>query len=256
MIPKAITILQNLRDQVQDRFLQPRLGDVMERVSEAYRRRHYRHVFKENDFAFAFIHGQKLKVMNLSYGGMRVLRPDMKQTQAWLKVNSSVSVGLSLLGEKQATEMTITSVDEDSLGLSLDARGEFSQLFLTRYLGLMDMGLSLKALSKNKVDKLYQAPQWWSYGTERSLVEVHINTETASGLPEVHVYLVNGKHFECVLYRASGKISISAKPKAELSPAKKREMLAKASCVLLGMRQIGRSSRLDGHIKNALAHLK
>lgn len=255
MIPKAKDLFLNLRLQVQDRFLAPRLGDVMEKVSEAYRRRHYRHVFRENEFAFVRIEGQALRVLNLSYGGMRVERPGMNQHQTWLKVHQSIPVELTLLGESQKTGMVITSVDEDSVGFSLDVRSPFSLLFLQRYLSFMDMGLSLKALSKNKVDKVYQSPQWWSYGTDRGLVEVHMNTDTGTPLPEVHVYLVNGKHFECVSFRANGKISMSIKPKTELISAKKREMLSKAVCILLGMRQIGKSNRLDAHIKIAMAYL-
>lgn len=227
----------------------------MEKVTEAYRRRHYRHVFRENEFAFVTIHGQKLRVLNLSYGGMRVERPGMNQVTAWLKVHQATPVALTLLGETQSTPMVITSVNEDSVGFSLDIRSSFSQLFLHRYLSLMEMGLSLKALSKNKVDKLYQSPQWWSYGSERGLVEVHMNTDTGTPLPEVHVYLVNGKHYECVSFRSGGKISITVKPRGELTSAKKKEMLSKALCILLGMRQIGKSNRLDAHIKIAMAHL-
>lgn len=255
MIPKAKDFFQSLRMQVQDRFLAPRLGDVMEKVNEAYRRRHYRHVFRENEFAYATIEGQRFNVVNLSYGGMRIERPGMASGQSWLKVDSSAVVELTLLGETQKTPMQISSVDEDSVGFSLDIRSQFSLLFLHRYLSLMDMGLSLKALSKNKVVALYQSPQWWSYGTERGLVEVHMNTDTDSQLPEIHIYLVNGKHFECVVFRPSGKISMSINPKIEIVSAKKREMLSKAVCVLIGMRQIGKSSRLDPHIKIALAYL-
>ncbi len=241
--------------QIQDRFVQPRLGDVMEKVSEAYRRRHYRHVFRENEFAYALVNGQKLRVVNLSYGGTRLERPPMSADQTWLKVGQSVSIELFLLGESQSTSMVISSFDEESVGFSLDLRSAFSLPFLPRYLSLMDMGLSLKALSKNKVDKIYQSPQWWSYGTERGIVEVHINTDTGTPLPEIHVYLVNGKHFECVSFRSDGKISISIRPKVELNSLKKREMLARATSVLIGMRQIGKSNRLDSHIKIAMAHL-
>ncbi|RZA21457.1 MAG: hypothetical protein EOP10_16745 [Proteobacteria bacterium] len=255
MLPKTLSLLQKVRLQVQDRFLQPKLGDVMERVSEAYRRRHYRHVFRDNEIAWVKIHGSKLRVLNLSYGGLRIERPGMNQVQTWLKVHQSIPVELDLLGETQKTEMVITSIDEESIGFSLDTRSPFSLLFLQRYLSFMDMGLSLKALSKNRVDKLYQSPQWWSYGTERGLVEVHMNADTGTPLPEIHVYLVNGKHFECVSFRSSGKITMSIKPKSELATAKKREMLSKALCVLVGMRQIGKSNRLDSHIRIAIAHL-
>lgn len=255
MLPKPLNILERLKLQVQDRFLQPKLGDVMEKVSEAYRRRHFRHVFRENEFAYAEIHGVRLRVLNLSYGGLRVERPEMSQIQAWLKIHQSTPLALTLLGETQKTSMVITSVSEDSVGFSCDVRSSFSLLFLQRYLSFMDMGLSLKALAKHKVDALYQSPQWWSYGTERGLIEVHLNTDTGSALPDIQVYLVNGKHFECVSFRSNGKIAMSIKPRTELPSTRKREMLAKALCVLVGMRQIGKSNRLDAHIKIALAYL-
>ena len=255
MLPKQLSLWQRIRLEVQDRLLQPKLGDMVERVTEAYRRRYFRHVFVENDIAHATIHDSKLRVLNLSYGGMRVARPTMVEVQSWLKVHQSTPVGLTILGETQNTHMIITSLDEESVGFSCDTRSPFSLLFLYRYLSYMDMGLSLKALAKNRVGKAYQSPQWLSYGTERGLVEVHLNMDDKSPLPEVHIYCVNGSRYDCVWFRPPGKISVTCKPRVDLSSLAKKEILSKTLCLLLGMRQIGKSDRLDPYINIAMAHL-
>ncbi|RYZ60142.1 MAG: hypothetical protein EOP07_01725 [Proteobacteria bacterium] len=255
MLPKQLTIWQKVRLQVQEKLLQPKLGDMVEKVSEAYRRRYFRHVFAENDVAFVHIHGSKLRVLNLSYGGMRVERPALLEVQSWLKVHQSTPVELTILGETQKAQMIITSLDEESVGFSCDARSPFSLLFLHRYISFMDMGLSLKALAKHKVGRSYQSPQWLSYGNERGLVEIHVNMDDSSPLPEVHIYCVNGSRYDCVWFRAPRKISVSCKPRAELKNSEKREILGQTLCLLLGMRQIGKSNRLDPYIKIAMEHL-
>lgn len=255
MSQKQVNLWQRMRLEVQDRLLQPKLGDVVERVTEAYRRRYFRHVFSENEVASAMIHETKLRVINLSYGGMRVERPEMSELQSWLKLHSSLTVEVTVLGESQKTEMIITSLDEDSIGFRCDPRSSFSLLFLHRYLNYMDMGLSLKSLAKHRVGKPYQSPQWLSYGTERGLVEVHLNMDDKSKMPEIHIYLVNGSRYNCVWFKNGGKIAVTCKPRIELSSREKREILAQTLCLMLGMRQIGRSNRLDPYIKLAMSHV-
>lgn len=255
MLPKQFNLWQRLRNQVQEKLLQPRLGDIFDKVSAAYRRRYFRHVFADNNVAFADIEGCRLRVLNLSYGGMRVERPAQADIQSWLRVHQSTTVELTILGETQRTQMIITSLDDESVGFSCDSHGPFSLLFLHRYLFYMDMGLGLKALAKNRVGTAYQSPQWLSYGNERGLVEIHLNMDDTSPLPEVHIYCVNGSRFDCVWFRQPRKISISCKPRAELTPREKKEILSQSLCLLLGMRQIGKSARLDPYIRIAMEHL-
>ncbi|MBC7530831.1 MAG: hypothetical protein H7318_04570, partial [Oligoflexus sp.] len=225
MLPKQLSIWQKVRLQVQEKLLQPKLGDMVDKVTEASRRRYFRHVFAENEVAYVFINKKKLRVLNLSYGGLRVERPSLVDVQSWLKVHQSTSVELTILGETQKTNMIITSLDEASIGLSCDPRSPFSLLFLHRYLSYMDMGLSLKALAKHRVGKAYQSPQWLSYGNERGLVEVHLNMDDSSVLPEVHIYCVSGSRYDCVWFRAPRKISVSCKPRADLNTREKKEIL-------------------------------
>ena len=237
MLPRQLSIWQKVRLQVQEKLLQPKLGDMVDKVTEAYRRRYFRHVFAENEVAYVVIDNKKLRVLNLSYGGMRTERPSLLDVQSWLKVHQSTPVELTILGETQKTNMIITSLDEASVGFSCDPRSPFSLLFLHRYLSYMDMGLSLKALAKHRVGKAYQSPQWLSYGNERGLVEVHLNMDDSSVLPEVHIYCVSGSRYDCVWFRAPRKISVSCKPRADLSTREKKEILAQTLCLLLGMRR-------------------
>lgn len=255
MFPKQLSVWQKLRVQIQEKILQPKLGDMVDKVTEAYRRRYFRHVFAENKVAYVTVDNKKLRVLNLSYGGMRVERPDLVDIQLWLKIHQSTPVELTILSETQKTNMVITSLDEDSIGFSCDPRSPFSLLFLHRYLSYMDMGLGLKALAKHRVGKAYQSPQWLSYGNERGLVEIHLNMDDNSSLPEAHIYCVNGSRYDCVWFRAPSKISVSCKPRAELNHREKRDILSQVLCLLLGMRQIGKSSRLDPYIKLAMDHL-
>ncbi len=255
MLPKQFSLWQKLRLQVQEKLLQPRLGDIFDQVSAAYRRRYFRHMFADHNVAYADFDSCRLRVLNLSYGGMRVERPAGDELQSWLKVHQSTPVELFILGEAQKTNMIITSVDEESVGFSCDPHGPFSLLFLHRYLFYMDMGLGLKALAKHRVGIAYQSPQWLSYGNERGLVEIHMNMDDSSTPPEVHIYCVNGSRFHCVWFRQPRKISISCKPRAELTNKEKKEILSQTLCLLLGMRQIGKSNRLDPYIKIAMDHL-
>ncbi|MBC7661195.1 MAG: hypothetical protein H7249_15975 [Chitinophagaceae bacterium] len=255
MLPKNISLWQRMRLEVQDRILQPKLGDMVDRVTEAYRRRYFRHVFADNDIAFAMINGTRLRVLNLSYGGMRIERPKAGEVETWLKIHSSILVEVTILGESQKALMVITSLNETSVGFSCDPRSPFSLLFLQRYLSFMDMGLSLKALSKNRVGKAYQGPHWLSYGTERGLVEVHLNMDDSSRLPEVHIYYVNGSRYDCVWFRSPARIAVTCKPRALLDNREKREILSQTLCLLIGMKQIGKTNRLDPYIKIAMSHL-
>ncbi len=245
---------QKISQTVQEKILQPKLEEIVGKVKDAYRRRYYRHVFADPRVAQVEIEGQNLRVIDLSYGGMRIERPAMNKVQSWLKLHRSIEAELTILGEKQKTSMVITSLSEDSIGFSCDPRSQFSLLFLHRYLSYMDLGLSLKALAKHKARKTYQSPKWLSYSNERGTVEIHINMDDQSSMPETHIYCVNGSRYDCVWFKPD-LIAISCKPHADLSIKEKKIVLAQTLCILLGMRQIGKSTRLDPYIDLAMQRM-
>lgn len=231
--------------------LQPRLGDLVNRVKQAYQRRHYRHVFSENEVAFVKIEGRVFRVQDISYGGLRIAIPDHEFFKPYYLKQKEMKVELIWLVESSSCSMSVSSLNGESAGLRFDPRSSFSLLFLNRYLSYMDTGVLIKALPKHDVRSSYQSPDWLSYGDSKGSVEVHLHMD----MVQAHIYYVNGSRHDFVLYRPD-RISVSCSPERDLTIKEKKEILAHVVCLLLGMRQIGKTNRLDSYIRRGIEKLK
>jgi hypothetical protein len=118
----------------------------------------------------------------------------------------------------------------------------------------MDAGILLKALSKGTVGDIYQNPAWHSYGGLSGAIEVHLHLDGQSEVVEAHVFYLNGLRQDFAVFTSRG-ITVSCMPKREMKSHDRREILVHVLCILLGLRQVGRTDRLDPLIQSGLAKL-
>lgn len=230
---------------------QPRLGDLVNRVKHAYTRRYFRHVFSDNDVAFVRIGDETYRILDISYGGLRIAIRNHEPLKPYFLNRKELKVELIWLVESSSCLMNVTSLNGEAAGLSFDPRSSFSLLFLNRYLNYMDAGVTIKALPKHNVRSSYQTPDWLSYGDSKGFVEVHLHMD----MLQAHIYYVNGSRHDFVWFRPD-RISVSCSPERDLSIKEKKEILSHVICLLLGMRQIGKTNRLDNYIRRGIEKLK
>ncbi|MCX6131612.1 MAG: hypothetical protein NTX25_21445 [Proteobacteria bacterium] len=101
---------------------------------------------------------------------------------------------------------------------------------------------------------IYQNPAWHSYGGLKASIEVHLNLDTQSEVVQAHIFYLNGMRRNIAIFSSHG-INVSCVPQQELSSRDRRDILMHVLGILLGLRQVGRTHRLDSIIQYGLNKL-
>jgi hypothetical protein len=126
--------------------------------------------------------------------------------------------------------------------------------FLASYLYYMDAGFVLKSAPKHAVPAAFRGPDWSSYSALRGAVEVHLHMLDTRQVGEAHISYLNGMRQDFAVF-SEHSLMIACSPKRELSPREKQEILSHVICILMGLRQVGKTDKLDLLIRSALKRL-
>ncbi|WP_141734947.1 PilZ domain-containing protein [Oligoflexus tunisiensis] len=247
-------ILQKLRHAVARNLFRPKLGDIYAKASPNYRRKYHRHDVSSYELAFVTIGDRTFRILNISYGGLRVRGENLEFLAPLYKSGQLVHAGIAIMGSSYKLPVRVVALDKGMAGLSFERIQSLDEQFLTRFLYFMDAGILLKSLPKGRVGDIYQNPAWHSYGGLNGAIEVHLHLDGQSEVVEAHVFYLNGLRQDVAIFTSRG-ISVSCMPKRELKSRDKREILVHVLCIMLGLRQVGRTDRLDALIQSGLTKL-
>jgi hypothetical protein len=247
-------ILQKIRHAVVRNLFRPKLGDIHAKATAAYRRKYHRHDLSSNELAFVTLGDKTFRILNISYGGLRVRGENLESLLPLLKSGQVVQAGIAIMGSSYKMPMKVVALDKGMAGLSFERVQSLDEQFLTRFLYFMDAGILLKALPKGSVGDIYQNPAWHSYGGVNGAIEVHLHLDVQSEVVEAHVFYLNGLRQDFAVFTSRG-ITVSCMPKRELKTRDKREILVHVLCIMIGLRQVGRTDRLDALIESGLSKL-
>jgi hypothetical protein len=245
---------QRLRHSVARQLFKPKLGDIYAKASQGYRRKYHRHDLSLYELAFVTLGDKTYRIHNISYGGLRIKGEGLEALAPLLKSGQVVQAGIMILGSSYKMPVKVVALDKGMGGLSFERQHSLDEQFLTRFLYFMDAGILLKALPKGSVGNIYQNPAWHSYGGLKGAIEVHLHLDGASEVVEAHVFYLNGLRQDFAVFTPRG-ITVSCMPKRELTSRDKREILVHVLCIMLGLRQVGRTDRLDPLIQGGLQKL-
>ncbi len=247
-------ILQKIRHAVARSLFRPKLGDIYAKASASYRRKYHRHDVSSYELAFVTLGDKTFRIVNISYGGLRVRGENLESLAPLLKSGQVVQAGLAIMGSSYKMPVKVVALDKSMAGLSFERVQSLDEQFLTRFLYFMDAGILLKALPKGSVGDIYQNPAWHSYGGVNGAIEVHLHLDGQSEVVEAHVFYLNGLRQDFAVFTARG-ITVSCMPKRDLKTRDRREILVHVLCIMLGLRQVGRTDRLDALIQSGLTKL-
>lgn len=247
-------IWQRLRHAVARQLFRPKLGDVYAKASQSYRRKYHRHDVSLYELAFVTLADKTFRIQNISYGGLRVRGENLEVLAPLLKSGQIVQAGILILGSSYKMPVRVVALDKGMAGISFERVHSLDEQFLTRFLYFMDAGILLKALPKPSVGDIYRNPAWHSYGGLKGAIEVHLHLDSQSEVVECHVFYLNGLRQDFAVFTQRG-ITVSCMPKRELSSRDRREILVHVLCIMLGLRQVGRTDRLDALILGGLQKL-
>jgi hypothetical protein len=159
-----------------------------------------------------------------------------------------------VMGASHKMPVRVVALDKDTAGLSFERLQSLDEQFLTRFLYFMDAGILLKALPKGSVGAIYQNPAWLSYGGVNGAIEVHLHLDTQSEVVEAHVFYLNGLRQDFAVFTTRG-ITVSCMPKRDLTSRDRRDILVHVLCIMLGLRQVSKTDRLDMLIQSGLSIL-
>jgi hypothetical protein len=247
-------ILQKLRHAAARNLFRPKLGDIYAKTSPNYRRKYHRHDVSDYELAFVTIGDRTFRILNISYGGLRVRGENLEFLTPLYKSGQVVQAGIAIMGSSYKMPVRVVALDKSTAGLSFDRVQSLDEQFLTRFLYFMDAGILLKSLPKGRVGAIYQNPAWHSYGGLNGAIEVHLHLDGQNEVVEAHVFYLNGLRQDFAVFTSRG-ISVSCMPKRDLKSRDKREILVHVLCIMLGLRQVGRTDRLDALIQGGLTRL-
>ncbi len=247
-------VWQRFRHAAARHLFKPKLGDIYANASQGYRRKYHRHELSTYELAFVSMGEKTFRVLNMSYGGLRMRGEGLESLAPLLKSGQVVQAGISIMGSSYKIPVKVVTLDAKAAGLSFERIHSLDEQFLTRFLYFMDAGILLKGLPKGSVGQIYQNPAWHSYGGVNGAIEVHLHLDGQSEVLEAHVFYLNGLRQDFAVFTSRG-ITVSCLPKRDLSPRDKREILVHVLCIMLGLRQVGRTDRLDLLIRSGLSKL-
>jgi hypothetical protein len=217
-------LLRRLRHAFLRMVWRPRLGDVFAKPGGSYRRRFHRHSLAPHGAAWVLLPDQKCRVLNLSYGGLQIAWPEQTPLQ---KTAGTSTIQLQIMGFQYPLRVNMLSSERGVAGFAFARLSPMDEQFLSSFLYYMDAGITLKSLAKHSVDPSYKGPGWLSYGLRQDFA----------------------------LFSSQG-ILVACTPKRELSTPDKRDILIHVVCILIGLRQIGKTDRLDALIEAAILRLQ
>ncbi|MFY7930601.1 MAG: hypothetical protein ACOVS5_17140 [Oligoflexus sp.] len=245
-------LLRRLRHAFLRMVWRPRLGDVFAKPGGSYRRRFHRHSLAPHGAAWVLLPDQKCRVLNLSYGGLQIAWPEQTPLQ---KTAGTSTIQLQIMGFQYPLRVNMLSSERGVAGFAFARLSPMDEQFLSSFLYYMDAGITLKSLAKHSVDPSYKGPGWLSYGGGQGAIEVHLHLDIQGRVDEAHVFYLNGLRQDFALFSSQG-ILVACTPKRELSTPDKRDILIHVVCILIGLRQIGKTDRLDALIEAAILRLQ
>lgn len=244
---------QKLRSSLAELRKKPRLGDIFSELTES-RRRYHRHVLESSDGANLMIEGLSFRVIDLSYGGLRLAVEDASDFKQRFSREQPLLGLLSIVGTRYEFKLRLISAGDSGASLSFDELTKVDEVFLSNILYFMDVGILLKGIPKHSVSNYYRRPEWLSYGGLKGGMEVHLHLDDDGQVAEAHIFYMQGFRQDYALFSARG-VAVTSRPARELSARDKRLILTRVLCVLIGLRQIGKTRRLDGIIAKGLHKL-
>jgi hypothetical protein len=247
-------ILKKIHHAVVRNLFRPKLGDIHAKATAAYRRKYHRHDMSSYELAFITLGDKTFRILNISYGGLYVSGENLESLLPLFKSGQVVRAGIAIMGSSYKMLVKVVALDKGMAGLSFERVQSLDEQFLTGFLYFMDAGILLKVLPKGRVGGIYQNPAWHSYGGVNGAIEVHLQLDGQSEVVEAHVFYLNGLHQDFAVFTSRG-ITVSCMPKRELKSRDKREILVHVLCIMIGLRQVGRTDRLDALIQSGLSKL-
>jgi hypothetical protein len=233
----------------------PRLGDVYADHANGPRRRFHRHAIDEPTIATAIIGDISLRVLNIGYGGIRLETEDNDEIQVLGSAGQMFNLTLCMMGFCYDLRGRLIRTEDSSASFNFEDLTNIDENFLASFLYFMDAGVGLKSLAKHSVSPLYRGPGWLSYGGFSGAIEVHLHLNDEGLAEDAHVFYLHGFNQDFAVYSAKG-IAVASKPQREMTVKEKREILMRTISILIGLRQVGQTTRLDSLIASGLKRLQ
>ncbi len=237
---------------VQSRVGRFRLGDLYHAGQRSYRRRFHRHLVGDLGIVSLEISGKCYKVVNMSYGGLHLSLDEGLKSSA--RHGQIVEAYLIILGISYPLRLRFEHAYKESIGLSYTELDVLEEQYLASFLYFMDAGFVLKSAAKHAVPAQYSGPDWLAYSSLRGAVEVYLRMERGKPIEEAHVYYLNGMRQDFAIFTPQS-LMIACNPNREMSVKEKQEILVHVICVLIGLRQVGKTNKLDALMEQALQRL-
>ncbi len=255
MIHFQRSFLQKLRSALSSLRARPRLGDIFADPPHSSRRRFHRHMLESSARVTFTVNEEVFSVIDIGYGGARIAIENSSRFREQFALDHSFSGRFNIIGSRYELRVKVIGIGEESASLGFDDLNAIDQAFLSSVLYFMDAGILLKAVPKHSVNNYYRQPQWLSYGGIRGNIEVHLHLDEEGMVDEAHVFYMRGFKQDYALFSAKG-VAVTSRPARELDLREKRQILMQVLCVLVGLRQIGKTQRLDRIIAQGLTKLK
>lgn len=248
------SLWQKLRSSLIELRRKPRLGDIFAAPGDS-RRRYHRHVLEANDGASLMIEGLVFRVIDLGYGGLRLAVDDAVAFKERFSREQPLIGLLSIVGTRYEFKLRLRTAGDSGASLAFDELNKVDEHFLGQLLYFMDVGILLKGIPKHSVNNFYRRPEWLSYGGLKGGIEVHLHLDEEGLVAEAHIFYMQGFRQDYALFSARG-VAVTSRPQRELSARDKRLILTRVLCILIGLRQVGKTRRLDRIIARGLEKLE
>ena len=245
---------QRLRHVATRRIFNPKLPDILGQTTRVHRRKYHRHDLSGLELAYALIGEQAFRILNMSYSGLLIGRVSLEEFGGLVQKGKHLQITISIMGISSKISVRVVAHNKTMASLRFERVQGVEEQFLNSFLFYMDSGLLLKGLPKQNVGELYQNPSWQSYGSVKGAIEVHLHLNSKSEVVEAHIFYLNGLRQDCALFSSRG-INVTSIPISELNSRDRREILTHVLCIMLGLRQVGRTDRLDQFIQVGLNKL-
>ncbi len=255
MQPFRRNLWQLLMHALRQLRAKPRLGDIFAEGAEGPRRRFHRHVIDEPQLATVQVGELHFPVLNIGYGGLRLTFGDDHSFLSLVEEGQMLDFTLCIMGFFYDMRGRLIAIEGGAASFNFEDLTNIDEAFLGSFLFFMDAGIGLKSLSKNVVSTHYRGPGWLSYGGLSGSIEVHLRLDDAGSVDETHVFYLHGFQQDFAVFSKKG-VAVASKPVREMTSKEKRQILMRTISILVGLRQVGRTKRLDIIIESGIQRLR
>lgn len=211
------------------------------------KRKSHRHLTKDIVEIHLLIGTEVFPLQNISRGGTCFKSNDERFSVAFLE-RKTLEGQLFVIGQQCAVQFQFTYVQGDLIGVSF-MQDKAVDKFLDSVIYFMEGGLSLTTLPKQQVSSYFQGPYWNAYQALNGVIEVYVGLNHGGGLEKMSIVYYNGKLKEITGFSPKA-ISVSVENKSDIPLPEKKRILRNTVLIILGFKQIGKSTLFD-HVLTA-----